>query len=81
MLRAAWLAQELLSTFSEELGGVLLKPSEEGGTFTVFVEGTGVCVWDRRQEGGFPEAKVLKQRVRGECFPGKGLGRCLEGKK
>ncbi|CAM9127033.1 unnamed protein product, partial [Heterosigma akashiwo] len=31
-------------------------------------------VWDRKNEGGFPEAKVLKQRVRDEIAPERNLG-------
>jgi selenoprotein W-related protein len=32
LLRAAWMAQELLSTFSDELGEVALRPGS-GGVF------------------------------------------------
>ncbi|GHD61381.1 SelT/SelW/SelH family protein [Jeongeupia chitinilytica] len=71
LLRAAWLAQELLTTFVDELGEVALQPGS-GGIFQVHVDGT--LVWDRKQEGGFPEAKVLKQRVRDVIAPDKPLG-------
>jgi len=33
-----------------------------------------VLIWDRKAEGGFPEAKILKQRVRDVIEPGRGLG-------
>ena len=33
-----------------------------------------VLIWDRKAEQGFPEAKILKQRVRNHIEPGKGLG-------
>jgi selenoprotein W-related protein len=72
LLRAAWLAQELLTTFSEELGGVTLTPSETAGLFTITLE--GALIWDRKEESGFPEAKELKQRVRDHVAPGRGLG-------
>ena len=36
MLRASWLSQELLHTFSEELGAVTLCP-DTGGRFEIFV--------------------------------------------
>jgi len=39
LLRAAWMAQELLSTFSEELGAVTLKAGT-GGIFTIECDGT-----------------------------------------
>ena len=71
MLRAAWMAQELLSTFEQELAGVTLRPGE-GGVFVIEVEGQRV--WSRADDGGFPEIKVLKQRVRDEISPGKSLG-------
>ncbi len=71
MLRATWLAQELLSTFGAELGEVALVPGT-GGVFEISVD--GARVWERKADGGFPEAKVLKQRVRDAAFPGRGLG-------
>ena len=71
MLRATWLAQELLSTFGAELGEVALLPGT-GGVFEIKVD--GARVWERKADGGFPEAKVLKQRVRDAAFPGRGLG-------
>ncbi len=61
LLRAAWLAQELLSTFADDLGQVALSPGT-GGVFCITCN--GVQIWERKADGGFPEAKVLKQRVR-----------------
>lgn len=72
LLRAAWLAQELLTTFSEELEEVALRPGT-GGVFEVRVDDTAV-VWSRAAEGRFPEAKELKQRVRDIVAPGRSLG-------
>lgn len=71
LLRAAWMAQELLTTFEAELGGVTLMPGT-GGVFRVVI-GEAV-VWDRKGEGGFPEITELKRRVRDVVAPGKGLG-------
>ena len=34
----------------------------------------GELIWDRKRDGGFPEAKVLKQRVRDRLDPGRPLG-------
>lgn len=71
LLRAAWLGQELLETFSEEIGEVALMPGASG----VFEVRVGdACVWSRAAEGGFPEAKVLKQRVRDVIAPDRNLG-------
>eukprot|EP00929_Paragymnodinium_shiwhaense_P046521 TRINITY_DN23689_c0_g1_i1.p1 TRINITY_DN23689_c0_g1~~TRINITY_DN23689_c0_g1_i1.p1 ORF type:complete len:207 (+),score=27.90 TRINITY_DN23689_c0_g1_i1:70-621(+) len=82
MLRATWLMQELLSTFStpSEQGEaptirrITLVPNAEkpGGVFRVRVNGEEV--WDRKTQGGFPESKVLKQLVRDRLTPGKDLG-------
>jgi selenoprotein W-related protein len=71
LLRTAWLAQELLQTFGQDLGSVTMVPGT-GGVFTVAVD--GAVVWDRRRDGGFPEAKVLKQRVRDRVWPDRDLG-------
>ncbi|MBD8680645.1 SelT/SelW/SelH family protein [Pseudomonas sp. CFBP 13719] len=71
LLRAAWLAQELLSTFGEDLGQVALAPAS-GGRFLITCD--GVQVWERRADGGFPEAKVLKQRIRDLVDPARDLG-------
>lgn len=71
LLRAAWLAQELLSTFSGDLGRVVLEPGT-GGVFRITCN--GVQIWERKADGGFPEAKQLKQRVRDLIDPERLLG-------
>ncbi|TPE54742.1 SelT/SelW/SelH family protein [Maribrevibacterium harenarium] len=71
MLRAAWLAQELLTTFADDIKSVTLIPTE-GGIFKVRVN--GVEIWCRKKEDGFPEAKELKQRLRDEIDPDRDLG-------
>lgn len=71
LLRAAWLAQELLTTFEDELGGVILIPGS-GGVFDVRVG--DVMLWSRKSEGRFPETKELKQRLRDFIAPEKSLG-------
>mmetsp|Transcript_32966 Transcript_32966/g.59811 ORF Transcript_32966/g.59811 Transcript_32966/m.59811 type:complete len:126 (+) Transcript_32966:76-453(+) len=75
MLRAAWLAQELLSTFErdEVISEVSLVPSVQvSGVFEVTCDGQ--TVWSRKAEGRFPEAKELKQRIRDLLAPGRDLG-------
>lgn len=75
LLRAAWLAQELLTTFEEELGGVTLVPAT-GGRFEINVYGSSATtlIWSRKKEGRFPEAKEVKQRLRDQLCPDKSLG-------
>ncbi|KCB22119.1 SelT/SelW/SelH family protein [Bordetella hinzii] len=71
LLRAAWMAQELLSTFGTDLAEVALVPGT-GGVFRIEYEGQ--TLWDRKADGGFPDAKTLKQRVRDRLDPGRDLG-------
>jgi selenoprotein W-related protein len=71
MLRSSWMAQELLSTFSEELGSVTLVPGT-GGIFTIEVNGD--LIWNRKTDGGFPDVKALKGRVRDRIDPERSLG-------
>ncbi|KAK3333978.1 seleno protein domain protein [Cercophora scortea] len=92
LLRAAYYAQELLSTFSTSLGEVALQPAT-GGVFIVEIthEDTTTTtttatlagavtqqrvstLWDRKTDGGFPETKELKRRVRDVIQPGRDLG-------
>lgn len=71
LLRSAWMAQELISTFGTDLGEVALVPGG-GGVFTITVDGE--LVWDRKRDGGFPGPKELKLRVRDVVFPDRDLG-------
>ena len=71
MLRAAWMAQELLSTFDGEISELTLKPGS-GGIFEVTADAKPV--WSRQQEGRFPDITELKQRVRDVIVPERDLG-------
>jgi selenoprotein W-related protein len=71
LLRAAWLAQELLSTFEKDLSEVALVPGS-GGIFEVRLD--GALVWSRASDGGFPDAAELKRRVRDVIDPTRDLG-------
>ena len=71
LLRAGWMAQELLHTFGSDLASVTLVPGT-GGIYQITVDGQ--LLWDRKADGGFPEVKELKQRVRNYCFPERDLG-------
>jgi selenoprotein W-related protein len=71
LLRAAWMAQELLTTFTDELGEVALAPGT-GGVFPIRVDDE--LIWDRAERGGFPDIKELKQLVRDRVAPHKDLG-------
>lgn len=71
LLRAAWMAQELLQTFSDSLAGVTLMPGT-GGNFEIRVNED--LVWERKRDGGFPGPKELKQRIRDVIEPERDLG-------
>ncbi|ATG92117.1 SelT/SelW/SelH family protein [Methylomonas koyamae] len=71
LLRAAWMAQELLTTFDSELSELALQPGT-GGIFEVSAD--GVPVWSRKERGRFPEITELKQLVRDVIAPERDLG-------
>lgn len=71
LLRSGWMAQELLSTFSEQLGGVTLIPGH-GGIFEIRLDGD--LLWERKRDGGFPDVRALKQMVRDRIDPERDLG-------
>ncbi|MCB2137356.1 MAG: SelT/SelW/SelH family protein [Rhodobacteraceae bacterium] len=71
LLRSGWMAQELLSSFSDDLGSVTLVPGT-GGVFEIVLDGT--VIWERKRDGGFPDARTLKQRVRDRIAPDRDLG-------
>jgi selenoprotein W-related protein len=72
MLRAAYMAQELLTTFTEDVKGVLLQPAEVSGRYTIYIDEEKI--FDRKEQGRFPEIKELKQLVRDKINPEKSLG-------
>jgi selenoprotein W-related protein len=72
LMRAAWMAQELLTTFEQELEAVTLKPSEMAGRYQISIN--EFVIFDRKREGHFPEIKELKQMVRDLVAPEKSLG-------
>ncbi|TFK76115.1 hypothetical protein BDN72DRAFT_831551 [Pluteus cervinus] len=81
MHRANWLQLELFQTFPPQvLGCISLYPrnsDDTAGRFRVWLVGsddTRHLVWDRKVEGGFPELKNLKQRIRDIIQPGRSLG-------
>lgn len=78
LLRAAWYAQELLTTFHREVAEVALRPGT-GGVFVVeawpgSADPEPVVVWDRAVDGGFPDVVELKRRIRDVVAPDKPLG-------
>jgi selenoprotein W-related protein len=72
MLRAAYFAQEILSTFVEDVHAVSLQPSLTSGKFAILINDEEI--FDRKTVGAFPEIKQLKQLLRDKINPEKSLG-------
>ena len=78
LLRAAWMGQELLTSFEQEIGELALVPGS-GGIFEVRADGE--LVWSRKERGRFPEIAELKQLVRDRIAPEKDLGHADRGRR
>jgi selenoprotein W-related protein len=65
------MAQEVQSTFSLEMGEVTLVPGT-GGIFEIHLD--GALIWERKRDGGFPDARSLKTLLRDRIAPGRDLG-------
>jgi selenoprotein W-related protein len=71
LLRASWMAQELLSTFDGDIASLTLTPGT-GGIFDVTLDDN--LLWSRKERGRFPEISELKQLLRDAVAPGRDLG-------
>lgn len=71
LLRAGWMAQELLQSFGSDLSEVALVPGS-GGVYRIMLDGT--LIWDRKADGGFPDAAEIKRRIRDLVAPTRDLG-------
>ncbi|KAF9534423.1 Rdx family-domain-containing protein [Crepidotus variabilis] len=80
--RATWVQTELFLTFPPPTIGCIslipLNQEDTAGRFRVWLskkdDSGPQLIWDRKVEGGFPELKALKQRIRDVLEPGKSLG-------
>jgi selenoprotein W-related protein len=71
-MRAAYMAQELLTTFEGDISSVALEPSEISGKYAIRVNEQ--TIFDRKEHGGFADIKEIKQLVRDMVNPEKYLG-------
>ena len=71
LLRARWLAQELLTTFSVEITELVLRPGTGG---VLRIEVGDATIFDRAVDGGFPDLNVVKRAVRDRIAPARRLG-------
>ena len=76
LLRSSWMAQEILSTFDQEVDELSLQPGTDG-IFEILANGK--LIWSRKEDGGFPDVVELKKRVRDSIAPDKDLG-CMDRK-
>ncbi len=70
-MRSSWMAQEILSAFSEEISELSLVPGS-GGVFEIKLNQE--LIWSRKNEGRFPDIKELKRLIRDQVAPDKNLG-------
>lgn len=71
LMRSAWMAQELISTFGKDIKAVSLIPGKDG-IFEIRVDDK--TLWSLKDKGKFPDVKELKQTIRDYAFPDKTLG-------
>ena len=72
LLRAAYMAQELLTTFTDYLNGVMMQPSETGGAYNIYLDDK--ILFSRKEQDRFPDIKELKQMIRDIVDPERSLG-------
>jgi len=70
LMRAAWLAQELLTSFESELGEVALRPGS-GGVFEVLLNGEVIA---SNAGGEMPDPAQVKRLLRDRIAPGRRIG-------
>jgi selenoprotein W-related protein len=71
LMRAGWMAQELLNTFEGELGEVALRPGS-GGIFEVTLDGETIA--SNRQGGQMPDPAQVKRLLRDRIAPDRKIG-------
>ncbi len=71
LLRAAWLAQELLSAFESELSEVALRPGS-GGIFEVRLDGEVIA--SNADAAKMPDPAEVKRLLRDRIAPGRRIG-------
>lgn len=71
LLRASWMAQELLTTFGHELGEVALRPGS-GGIFEVTLDGAVIA--SNREDKQMPEPGTVKRLIRDRISPDRKIG-------
>ncbi|PWJ34137.1 SelT/SelW/SelH family protein [Sediminitomix flava] len=71
LLRASWMSQELLTTFSEEISSLSLTPTK-GGIYEIWINDE--LVFSFKEMRRFPQPKEIKQMIRDRIAPERDLG-------
>jgi selenoprotein W-related protein len=71
LLRATWMAQELLTTFEQDVREVALVPGS-GGIFEVSLDGKPIA--SNREGGPMPDVSEVKRLVRDRIAPERRIG-------
>jgi selenoprotein W-related protein len=71
LLRASWMAQEILATLGDELGEVALIPGG-GGIFEVTLNGE--VVGTNRDGAPMPDPATVKRAIRDQAAPDRKIG-------
>ncbi len=71
MLRAAWMAQELLSSFEDDLSEVVIKPGS-GGILEVTLDGDVIAT--NRDHQPMPDTSDVKRAIRDRIAPDQRVG-------
>ncbi|MDA1338582.1 MAG: SelT/SelW/SelH family protein [Proteobacteria bacterium] len=76
LMRAAWMAQEIINTYVNDIESVCLVPGEDGN-FEIFCNDKAIFL--RHDEGKFIEITEIKKRIRDMIDPERSLGH-IDGK-
>jgi selenoprotein W-related protein len=71
LLRATWMAQELLTTFGVELGEVAIVPGS-GGIFEIELDGAVIAT--NRDHAPMPDPSAVKRAIRDKISPERKIG-------
>jgi selenoprotein W-related protein len=71
LLRASWMAQELLSTFGDQLGEVAIVPGS-GGIFEITLDGEVIAT--NRDKAPMPDPSAVKRLIRDRVAPDQQIG-------
>ena len=71
LLRASWMAQEILTTLADEIGEVVIRPGS-GGIFEVTLDGEVIA--SNRDHAPMPDPADVKRTIRDRVAPERQIG-------